>query len=397
MFGAIFPAYTQFKLPSYLTFLLVALSLVFKILLAVATYGTNDIDMWESSAVLAQGDDAIRLYQQPVPVLHEGERYDQQVFNHPPLIIPLLRLLDAISNQLALPFRLVFRVFTSLIDLASFFVITAILRRRGVHSNLALLAFCPAAILIAGFHGNLDPLMIFFLLATVWSVESGQKPWLHGLFFALALNVKVLPLFLLPALFFALKGRRARLICFGVIALASLAIWLPYLRQDPMAVIQSTLGYNSQAGLWGIGYLLRGTFLFTAYSLYAKYAILALSIALAWWLNRRPVPISLFDQFGITLFLFLFLSPGFGIQYLYWLTPWAVTLGWRVHLFHSLAAGAFAFVVYHGWCGGFPWYFANSIYRGSWHGNTHLLQLLAWASTGLVLSAYYRRYQPAPY
>ena len=103
--------------------------------------------------------------------------------------------------------KLFFRTLTSLADLGSFFLVAAIVRRRfGVSWNLAAYAFCPAAILIAGFHGNSDPLMIFFLLATAWSAERGHPPWLMGLFFGAALNIKLLPLFLLPALFFCLVG-----------------------------------------------------------------------------------------------------------------------------------------------------------------------------------------------
>lgn len=290
--------------------------------------------------------------------------------------------------------KLFFRTLTSLADLGSFFLVAAIVRRRfGVSWNLAAYAFCPAAILIAGFHGNSDPLMIFFLLATAWSAERGHPPWLMGLFFGAALNIKLLPLFLLPALFFYLRDGRERLQCLGIIALTSLALWLPYLAQDPAVVIKSTLGYDSLAGRWGIGYLLRGTVFFGKYSHYAKYLILLLSATVAWLMNRRKTRIPLFDQFGITLFLFLFLTPGFGVQYLYWLTPWAVTLGARVYWFHSLAAGAFLFTVYNFWSGGIPWKFANSLAAGPWGRQAQVLQVLAWLSAGAVLAAYWQRYR----
>ena len=213
------------------------------------------------------------------------------------------------------------------------------------------------------------------------------------MFITAALNIKLLPLFVLPALFFYLRGWRGRLQCFGVIAAGSLALWLPYLAQDPAAVVKSTLGYDSLTGIWGIGYLLRSAVLFEPYSHYAKYLILLLSVAVAWLMNRPQTRIPLFDQFGITLFLFLFLTPGFGVQYLYWLTPWAVTLGARSYWFHSLTAGAFLFTVYNFWSGGMPWRFANSLAIGPWGRRTQVLQVLAWISVGLVLAAYWQRYR----
>ena len=252
--------------------------------------------------------------------------------------------------------------------------------------------------MIAGFHGNADPLMIFFLLAAILSAERGWSPWLTGLCFGLALNVKILPVFLLPAFWFTLSGWRERWPWATAIAVTSLVWWLPYLMQDPALVLKATFSYNSLPGIWGAGYLLRGTGLFIIYSLYAKYGILLLAAILAWWTNRDSQQLSLFELCGMTLFLFLFLTPGFGVQYLYWLIPWAAVLGWRTHLLHWLAAGAFLLAVYTFWSGGLPWGFADSPRRGIWHGATQGLQLLAWASTAHVLIAYHQRFGriPAP-
>lgn len=377
-----------------LALLLVFASLAVKLALAWTSHGTNDIDMFESSAALTQTEGAIRLYQQKVIVLHDGHPYYEEVFNHPPLMISVLRTMANVAERLDVPFPSLFRTLTSLADVGAFSLVAAIVRRRvGMSWNLVAYAFCPAAIMIAGFHGNSDPLMILFLLATAWSAERGHPPWLMGLFFGAALNIKLLPLFLLPALIFYLRNWRERIQCFGVIALSSLVLWLPYLAQDPAAVVKSTVGYNSLAGLWGAGYLLNGTIFFSKYSLYSKYPILFLCAGVAWLANRRKTRIPLFDQFGITLFLFLFLTPGFGVQYLYWLTPWAVTLGARVYLFHSLAAGTFLFTVYTFWSGGMPWGFANSLATGPWGRQTQVLQVLAWISVGVVLAAYWQRYR----
>ena len=97
-----------------LALLFAVASLVAKLTLAWTTHGTNDIDMWESSATLAQNfsaqnASAIPLYQQKVLVSHEGLPYDWEVFNHPPPMIPLLRTLANVAERLEVPFPSLFR------------------------------------------------------------------------------------------------------------------------------------------------------------------------------------------------------------------------------------------------------------------------------------------------
>ena len=66
-------------------------------------------------------------------------------------------------------------------------------------------------------------------------------------------------------------------------------------------------------------------------------------------LVSRP---SLFVQCGAITFLFLFLSPGFGLQYLAWTVPWIVALGIRPAAQYYAIAGAFMLAVYMEAAGG---------------------------------------------
>jgi hypothetical protein len=75
---------------------------------------------------------------------------------------------------------------------------------------------------------------------------------------------------------------------------------------------------------------------------------------------------------------------GFGIQYLYWLTPWVVALGTRAAIPLYLTSGTFMFAVYTYWSGGIPWRFADSQHK-LWAHWFHVPHLMAWGSIGVLL------------
>jgi len=316
-----------------------------------------------------------------------------ELFNHPPLMLFLLGKFAPIPGALNIPFHSLFRLLSSLASFATFLLVYRLTRDRLQSKwNIFLYASCPTCILIAGFHGNTDPWMILFLVATAWSAESGKASWLTGLLFGIALNIKLVPVFLVPILFFYLRGKRERIICFTTIAIICLAIWLPYLWQDPANVLRSTFGYPSEFGIWGIGYLLKNTMFIWKYSFNAKYLVLALSILFAWCMNRSDNRAPLFDQFGITLFLFLFLSSGFAIQYMYWIAPWAVILGARTYMIHWAVSGMFAFTTYNWWSGGIPWWYADAVSVERFNTPAQVLCIAAWIAVGVVLFGYHLRY-----
>src|SRR5207253_1809631 len=66
---------------------------------------------------------------------------------------------------------------------------------------LALFALSPVSLMVSGFHGNTDPVMVLFLVCAVWMCLRNQ-PVMAGLFLALSCQIKIVPLFLLPAFFF---------------------------------------------------------------------------------------------------------------------------------------------------------------------------------------------------
>ena len=119
-------------------------------------------------------------------------------------MIHVIRLWGWLAETTGIPFRFWLRFPSVMADLGSFFLVIRWLKRlwptRNHGAVLLSLALCPTAILISGYHGNTDSIMIFLVLMALYTVDN---TWLAGLIFGLALCVKVVPLsFLYPLSFF---------------------------------------------------------------------------------------------------------------------------------------------------------------------------------------------------
>lgn len=134
---------------------------VIKIAFAWFTSGTNDVVTW-----LAFTNNA-RLCGECVYSL-PGPYGDP--FNHPPFIIHFLRLLSLSAGE-SFPFWL--RLPAILADVGSVFLLVRILPEASV-SMLVLVAVSPISILVSGFHGNTDPVMIFFVLLGIYLLTVGR-------------------------------------------------------------------------------------------------------------------------------------------------------------------------------------------------------------------------------
>jgi tetratricopeptide (TPR) repeat protein len=103
-------------------------------------------------------------------------------------------------------------------------------------------------------------------------------------------------------------------------------------------------------------------------------------------MNRAEPKPRLFAQASLVFLLFMSVSIGFGVQYLAWLAPWVVGLGWEPAAFFYAASGVFLFLVYNYWAQGLPWYLADSINVGDYGGYFDYFQMICWFS--VVAAAY---------
>jgi tetratricopeptide (TPR) repeat protein len=276
---------------------------------------------------------------------------------------------------------------------------------------LLLLAAAPPLILISGFHGNTDAVMVFFLLLSVYLTERGRSSWASGASFGLSVSIKVVPLMFVPVMFLYLGNHRKRFEFFAATGAVLLLGWSPFIFQDPWYILKQVFGYKSIYGVWGLSWvlaqlwraalrfdLLIGVFPWLAdvLSWLGRYITLGLILLLSLWMNRSGRKPSLFSQVGIIFLVFLSLSNGFGVQYLAWLAPWVVGLGAMPTAILFTASGAFLFLVYNYWAQGFPWYLADSSVGGWWQTPLDYFQVVCWLSVVVALWAAWTQMETGP-
>lgn len=304
-----------------------------KIVLATCTAGSNDARTWEYDLTALRTAGFAELYRSGVQYDSPAGRLDQrQVFVHPPAVLHALHLLGS---------RFWLRALCALADAGTLVLLWSMF---GSSTQIPVLALSPVSILISGFHGNTDPIMMFFLVAAVFFAGRGYAGLAvagSGAAFGLACSVKLIPLIFAPAILLSLPERRHRFQWLAAAAAVWIGLSLPDLAREPALILKSMLGYSGATGLWGLGLI---STLFSAGRIYdpaAKWIALLAAGSVPLVVKR-----GLFEQCGLIAFLFLFLSPGFGLQYLAWTFPWTVLLHRRAMIVYHTIATVFALSVY---------------------------------------------------
>jgi uncharacterized membrane protein len=243
--------------------------------------------------------------------------------------------------------------------------------------------------------------MIFFVVLAIYSIEKGDRTWLAGLAFGMALNIKVVPLIFLPAIFLYLQGKRRRIEFLSAAAVLLTISSIPYIFQDPRIIIKSTLGYSSIYGRWGWTRLLKlllpdKKLIFSSpyevigfhrpFMIWGRYITMAVIVGASYIMNRRATKVPLFLQCGVVVCMFLVLTPGFGIQYLSWLVPFVVLLGAVPALIFYWSGAAYIFLVYGCWYD----LFLTTALCARLQYVTYFLELLCWCCVIYLLILYQR-------
>lgn len=347
---------------------------VAKLAIAFNTVGTNDV---------------IAFYRFAQALSQQGmaSTYANQIaFNHPPLVawyiewIHDLSTLPALSgNGIDFPFLL--RLPGIVADLV---VVLLLVRMAGEASRLrlpfwALLLFAlsPVSLMVSGFHGNTDPVIVMFLMLAAYMCLKDAPVWC-GLFFALSFQIKVIPLLLAPILFFYWWQRRS-LIRFAVpVALTTLALWSVPLLSFPGVFLKNVLSYGSFWGLWGITYFLRLTGL-PAFSEVMYYKLspaeqivgallkvfIILCVLMIAWRRRTASAEGVFHSMAYAWIAFFVFSPGVAAQYMVWLAPFILVLSPTFYGYLTAGSTMFVFFFYNTIADKFPWYLAISRHRNN--------------------------------
>lgn len=373
---------------------LAIVTLVAKLWIAATTFGTNDIVHWLSFLHTVEKVGPIRVYGVSMPYHSDGHVI--QLYNHPPLIGYFLVAVHAATHIGFTP-QFTIRASSSLADVGSALLIFELLRTRvGLGRALTaglIVAVSPILIVISGFHGNTDPILIMFALLSAYLLADRDRPLLAGVALAISIGVKIVPVIVVPCLLVYALSRGARVLVRFVIGAAatSALFWGPALVLEGPQVKRDVLGY---AGLnsheWGIDLLAK----------YAKdpgaatwlegpgrliiVAVCSLIPAILVW--RRPT--SVVSGVALALCAFLALAPSFGPQYFAWVAGPIFLLSIPGGITFTVLASGLLEHVYTRWNGGFPWDHAHAT---PFTPREQVLGLFVWASLCAVVMIAARR------
>jgi hypothetical protein len=345
------------------------IGLMLKLVIAFNTFGSNDAVLFYTFAKALSRDGLEWTYRHSI------------LFNHPPLTAYYLQLIFYLDHQpffkaSGLTFPVLLRLPGILADFVVLLVLLEIPKKRPKITiprwALALFAFSPVSLMVSGFHGNTDPVMVMFLVLAAYMCLK-NKPALSGLFVALGCQVKIVPLLFVPIFFFFWLHRRAILLFLLPFAITLLVLWLEPLGKFPALFIKNVLSYSSFWGLWGITYCLRMTALpqFTKVSFHdlspaqnlvsnALKVFIIVAVFMIAWRRRKLDARALFDSLAYAWIAFFVFSPGVCAQHMVWLAPFVLVLSPTFYGWLAASSSLFLFFFYNVTAGEFPWYVAMS-------------------------------------
>jgi 4-amino-4-deoxy-L-arabinose transferase-like glycosyltransferase len=352
----------------------------FKLWLALTTYGTNDVKYWNTfmDYIVARG--SVTIYR------------DIWYYNHPPLMSGMLWLLSHFVRHAPNGFPFLIRLPAIGADVVSVIVTYRLVRfawdeRRALVCAMGV-ALSPILVMVSGFHGNTDPLFMCLVLLAADRLVIGRSALVAGLLLGLAINVKLVPLIVVPVFFFYLPTLAAKMrFVLALVLVVSAGFGYHVLVAYPF-MKKNVFDYAGLKGIWGITELCAAGYpaIVSLHGGAVLKKLIALlitgrAVMLAWPRRTSDSPAAacrFLHALGWAFLIFLLLTPGFGVQYLAWLAIAAFLCEPIGAIGFNLLGGAFMFSIYHYWNRGFPWNFADSDSVGTWRAPQALLGRAAW-------------------
>lgn len=252
---------------------------------------------------------------------------DPAVSRHPylPLFLYFEAATQITSSFFHIPQMLIVKIVLTLFHLLSIYAIY-ILSKKNI--TLAFLyAVNPISLLITAFHGQFDIIPLTCILFAILTLQNKQFIK-TALLLSLAITIKTWPiLFVIP---FLKRMSYKYYFYVGFLPILSIIFYSFFFNTSILSILRVLLVYQGVGGIWGFGKIL--SLIFTSkITLFAYKVFFVFGLLFYSFKQKKKVIIE--ELFELLLLFFIF-TPGFGIQWFLWLTPFLfLTKKPFIHLF----------------------------------------------------------------
>lgn len=348
----------------YFMIALVFLGIGLRLLLSWYGVGSNDARSFISVAPDIANRGLLNIYR------------EQFWWNHVPVTMELAVLMNWLAVKSSLSPYFALRLPHIIADLGSCLLLQKIYTVRLNNTAgwvvAALYACSLDAILMSGYHGNFDSVYAFFSLLAFYFVVERKHYFYGGLALAAAINIKLIPVLLIPAIFIFCRNRRDFLYVMYGLSIGVLPYLWPLIGARE-AFVHNVLGYKSFEASWGIPYiiLLVANFsygivslavqnampvLHSTYITYGRHIIVLAVVGVNFYAWRKSF-YTAYELAAMVMSLFLIFTPGFGVQYTAAVVPLLFAARPLVGAIYGAASGILLFITYwQFWDGAIPAY-----------------------------------------
>jgi hypothetical protein len=365
--------FRRFREPGAWLFVAIAAGAGMRIFLAFASEGTLDVEIWQAHAQT--------LTETPLIDYYHGGRF---TFNHPPPMGLAARELYALAQATGLSFGFLLRFPFALLDAFTAILLFSALAeakdrrlRRARYALASLYWVSPMAAIFSAYHGNTDSSVGFFLIAATLCLLRAKPGW-AGAVLGFSLWIKIPGVLALPVLLLAMSNGRERWRFCTAMAATVLAGYLPWLVQDPTAVVRSVFFYSGLMIQTPVGVPIWGLQVFypdpaelspAAFDFFRRFrggyyqwnTVIALTPVVLYALlrNRARNAESILAGIAGSYFIFYGLTNFWAFQYLAWALPLWAFLGFRIA---GIAQTLTFFYIY----GLYAWLCGDPFLLGKW-------------------------------
>ena len=339
----IYFASKNYKIAIILVFIL---SFVLKMFLAFNLFGTYDMKSFYIVSKLMDKGITTNIYA-------ETDRY-----NYSPIwaiTIYLITQLSKISN-ISLSALLKFPII--IFDALTALLIYKICKESSNSDKKAFLLvasflYNPLTIMVSSHGSQFDAIAIYFLLLYYYISKKSMRA-MHYLIYGISIAVKQVTVF--PLLFFLqrLKGYKKLLFLF-LVPLPFFLLLSPYLFSAWRSLLRNVLTYSGTGALWGYSRIVQYILTFFGlnnlqliFKFYIAKIIVIFIFGLIFYYFHKYKNVSLLQGIIVSYLIFFALTPGFGVQYLVWILPFAILEKNYFYYIYSFLGSLMAFLFYYG-------------------------------------------------